>query len=229
MISFHDVRKTYPATGGRRIILRNASFLLPDGINLGVIGASGSGKSTLIRLIAGTEFADSGKIIRTGRISWPLGLRSAFDGNLTGRQNVQFVATAYGCDYRAMLDFVQEFSELGAYIDLPVDEYSAGMRQRFAFGLTMAVQFDTYLVDEIISVGDPRTRRLCEMVFASRAQRANVIMVSDDASDLRRYCQMGAVLDRGEIQFFTSMEDAIQAGHEFLQTRPRRKRRWRTE
>jgi capsular polysaccharide transport system ATP-binding protein len=195
---------------------------------VGVIGATGSGKSTLIRLIAGTEYADSGSITRTGRISWPLGLRSAFDGSLTGRHNVQFVARAYGCDYGTMLDFVQQFSELGAYIDLPVDEYSAGMRQRFAFGLTMAVQFDTYLVDEIISVGDPRTRRMCEMVFAARAQRANVIMVSDDEDDLRRYCQMGAILDRGEIQFFSSMEDAIQAGQEFLQPRPLRKRRWQT-
>jgi len=211
MISFENVRKTYPAKGGIRVILRRTSFVIPPGKNLAVIGGNGAGKSTLVRLIAGTELPDSGRITRKGRISWPLGFSGGVHRQLTGRQNARFIAKAYGCDPNEVIDFVEDFSELGNYLDMPVAVYSSGMRSRLSFGISMAIKFDTYLIDETTAVGDSRFRRRCDEVFEARRRDANILMVSHSGGTLRKFCDIGAILQNGELVFYPTVDEALDA------------------
>lgn len=207
MIRFQAVRKAYRVNGGRKIVLRNLDLTLPRA-NIGILGGNGAGKSTLLRLIAGTELPDSGKVIRQGRISWPLGFQGSFNGSLSGIENARFVARIYGQDTEYVLGFVEEFSELGEFYRMPVGSYSAGMRARLAFGVSMAVAFDYYLVDEITAVGDEAFRRKCHTTFKERLARSSIIMVSHSAATLREYCETGAVIKDGELTFYPDLKDA---------------------
>lgn len=210
MIIFQNVHKRYPIKAGvKKIILRDASFTLPRGRSYAVLGVNGAGKSTLIRMIAGVESPTSGRILRDGmRISWPLGFASSFHGSLSGRENCRFVARIYGCPTESVIAFVEEFAELGRYFDVPVRTYSSGMRARLAFGLSMAIDFDVYLVDEITAVGDARFQERCATVFEERRKSADVIMVSHSPDTVKRYCDTAMVLHRGEITLYDTMEEA---------------------
>lgn len=210
MIIFENVHKRYPiAAGERRIILRKASFALPRGRSYAVMGINGAGKSTLIRMIAGVETPTSGRILRDGlRISWPLGFSSSFHGSLTGRENCRFVSRIYGCPSDRVTDFVEDFAELGRYFEVPVRTYSSGMRARLAFGLSMAIDFDVYLVDEITAVGDTRFQERCAAVFDERRRTADVIMVSHSPETIARYCDTAMVLDQGELTLHDTIDEA---------------------
>lgn len=216
MIQFMDVTKTYRTFNGPRTILRNANFTFEDGHNYGVLGANGSGKSTLLRVIAGAEFPNSGQIRRAGRVSFPLGFAGTFHSQLSGRRNALFLARIYGADERWMADFVEDFSELGPYYDMPIQTYSSGMMAKLAFGVSFALDFDIYLIDEATEVGDARFRQKCARIFRERIARSDIIMVSHNGHTIRSYCDRGAVLMNGRLEFFDSIDEAQRVYNRFL-------------
>ncbi|MGK6317882.1 ABC transporter ATP-binding protein, partial [Neorhizobium sp. DT-125] len=175
-------------------------------------------KSTLLQIIAGTLELDKGRVIRQGKISWPLGFAGSFQGNLSGEQNVRFVARIYGVDTEELVAYVADFAELGAFYKAPVRTYSSGMKARLAFGVSMGVKFDYYLVDEITAVGDTNFKRKSQQVFKERLKGSDVIMVSHSPSTLRDYCESGIVLEDGKLTYYDNLEDAI-AVHERNMTR----------
>jgi capsular polysaccharide transport system ATP-binding protein len=210
VIVLDRVHKTYRTIKGRRIVLNDVSLHIHEGRSLAVLGANGAGKSTLIRLLAGTESPDSGRILRRGRrVSFPLGFGGTLHPKLSGRENVVFLARLYGIDERQAVAYVEQFAELGEYFQMPTGTYSSGMRARLAFGACLAIEFDVYLIDEVTSVGDARFRAKCLKAFRQRMDRADVIMVSHEYETMRAYCDAGAVLSDGRLVLFDDLEDAI--------------------
>lgn len=209
MIEFQNVSKAYKTSKATKVILKDFSGEFPRGRNIGLLGVNGAGKSTLLRLIAGTEFPDSGRIKRRAFISFPVGF-AAFKGNLSARENCRFVARIYGVSTRSVERFVEEFAEIGKYFDMPIATYSSGMRSRISFGLSMAIDFECYLVDEALSVGDGIFRARADALFQAKAKQANLIIVSHSPGTVRKYCDMGAVISNGELAIFDKLEDAIR-------------------
>jgi capsular polysaccharide transport system ATP-binding protein len=211
MISLDKVSKTYrTASIGRRVVLDRVSAAFPDGHNFGVLGANGAGKSTLIRLLAGSELPDRGRIRRDGRVSFPLGYGGTFHGSLSGRENIAFLARIYGTSLRETIDYVAEFAELADYLDMPINTYSAGMRARLAFGVSLAINFDIYLIDEVTEVGDERFRQKCALAFRERMSRSDIILVTHNTRTIHQYCDRGAVLAGGELRLYDDIADALQ-------------------
>jgi capsular polysaccharide transport system ATP-binding protein len=208
MIELRRVSKAYRTRSGIKTVLRDVDLSLPRGRSVALIGVNGAGKSTLLRLIAGTELPDRGRIVRRARISWPLAATGGFNGSLTGMENVRFVARIYGACVRRTVDFVEDFSDLGPYFHMPVRTYSTGMRARLAFGLSMAIDFDCYLVDEITGVGDAGFQKKCQAAFAERRSRSDVIMVSHQVATLRTYCQAAVTLDQGRLTYHDDVATA---------------------
>ncbi len=213
MIEFRDVSKYYNTPGGRKVVLDHLTLTLPRGAKIGVLGRNGAGKSTLLGMVAGTAHPNRGKILRHATISWPLGFSGSFHGDLTGAQNVRFVARIYGMDTDALVAYVQDFAELGEFMDMPVRSYSSGMRARLAFGMSMGIAFDWYLVDEITAVGDSAFRRKSLAVFKNRLRDAGLLMVSHSTGTIRAYCDSGLVLEGGAALYFEDVNAAI-AHHE---------------
>ena len=211
MIRLEQATKFARTSGIRKPIIERASLVLQRGKSIGLLGRNGAGKSTLLRLIAGTIRLDSGRIIRRGKVSWPLGFQGSFQGSMTGEQNVRFVARIYGVDTRELIGYVEEFADLGPFFKAPVSKYSSGMKARLAFGLSMGVNFDYYLVDEITAVGDANFKKKCQVVFESKLQDSDVIMVSHSTSTIRDYCDSGVVLENGKLTYYDDIEDAIRA------------------
>jgi capsular polysaccharide transport system ATP-binding protein len=208
MIDIQDVSKTYPTRLGRRVVLDRINLRLGRGRNVGIIGRNGAGKSTLIRLLAGAELPTSGCIVRSMSVSWPLAFGGAFQAHLTGLDNLKFVCRIYGVDYRPLIPFVEEFTELGVYFREPVSHYSIGMVTRLAFALSMAIEFDCFLIDEAMVVGDSRFHERCHIeLFHKRKDRA-FILVSHDANVIKLYCESACVLDRGRLLQFPSVQEA---------------------
>lgn len=216
MIAFHDVTKSYRVNGAKRVIVSDLSLALPKGRNIAVIGRNGAGKSTLLRMMSGTIRPDRGTIARSGRVSWPLGFSGGLHPALTGRQNARFVARVYGADTDRMVDYVEDFAELGAFLDMPFETYSTGMRARLAFGVSMAVEFDCYLVDEITAVGDKIFRQKCQDAFENKLADAQIIMVSHAEPTLRQYCDAALLLRDGGAWFFDDVDDGLKAYNEAL-------------
>lgn len=210
MIRFENVTKIYKTDGHRRTILERVSLTLKPGISYGILGINGAGKSTTMRLIGGTEEPTSGRIKRALRVSWPLGFGGGFHPAMTGRDNVIFVARVYGEDPKRVLDYVEDFSELGSYLDVPIRTYSSGMGARLAFGMSMAIPFDCYLIDEVTAVGDGRFQKRCAEVFADRRKTADVIMVSHSMETIREWCTQGIVLLNGRAVIYENVNDAIE-------------------
>jgi capsular polysaccharide transport system ATP-binding protein len=210
MISLRGVTKYYRVAGHRRVVLRDIYAHFETGSSYGVLGINGAGKSTLMRILAGTEKPNSGRVKRTRRVSWPLGFSGGFHSLMTGRENLKFVARAYGEDVRKVTSFVEDFAELGDFLDAPVKTYSSGMQARLAFGLSMAVHFDCYLIDEVTAVGDARFAAKCNEVFAQRRQNCDIIMISHGMETLKDYCSKGVVVADGNVLFFDDIDDAIE-------------------
>jgi capsular polysaccharide transport system ATP-binding protein len=209
MIEFRNVVKADQTGGMTKWVLRGGSFVFPRHRSIGILGPNGAGKSTLIRMIAGAEKPDHGSIRRTVRVSWPLGFAGGIAGGMTGQDACVFVARLYGEDQRRVTRFVADFAELGPYFYEPTSTYSSGMKARLSFGLSMSIDFDVYLVDEITAVGDARFRRNCLEAFRKRRETADVIMVSHSIGTIRDYCDMGAVLADGTLRFYDDIEEAI--------------------
>ncbi len=209
MIEFRNVSKAYEIKKGKNIILNNVSFKFPENQNIGVLGVNGAGKSTLLRLIAGSEYADSGKIIRKGRYSWPLGFTGSFHRELTGIENLRFACRIYGCDIKYVTEYVKDFSELGKYIDEPIKTYSSGMRSRLAFALSMAIDFEVYLVDEIMGVGDKGFRKKCKDAFEIKRGNSSIIMVSHSMSTIKDYSDVAILLTGKSLEIHDDVNHAI--------------------
>lgn len=208
LIEFENVAKSYRGPKTNRVVLRGFTGVFPRGRNIGLLGVNGAGKSTLLRLIAGTEFPDHGRIRRHARLSYPLGL-SGFKGNLTARENCRFVSRIYGLDPRRVERFVEQFAEIGKYFDMPLTTYSSGMRARVTFGVTLAADFECYLVDESLSVGDPMFRQRCDAVFAAKRKTSSMILVTHSMQQLKKYCDFGAILSKGELRLYDKLDDAV--------------------
>lgn len=208
-IAFHNVSKSFRFKGGIKYILRDFTMELPSDKSIAVIGRNGAGKSTLLQMIAGTLPPERGHITRSGRFSWPMGFSGGLHPALTGRQNARFIARIYGMSTDEMVDFVEDFSELGAFIDMPMNTYSSGMKARLSFGISLAARFDCYLIDEITEVGDAVFREKCRLAFRERMKSARLIVVSHAEQTLRSLCNAGLVLENGSAQYFPDLEAAL--------------------
>ncbi len=206
-----EVVKRYRLRRGYKTVLNEVTFEFPRGYRIAILGLNGAGKSTLIRLIAGSEEPTSGRIERYSNISWPLGVSGGHAGSMTGKENVRFVARLYGRDVQEVEDYVRAFADIGEHYFMPMRTYSSGMRARLAFGLSMAIDFDCYLVDEILAVGDAVFRKRCEEVFSAKLERADMIMVAHSPALLRKYCNAAAILRNGRLEFFDDLEAGIAA------------------
>jgi len=210
MISIENISKTYLTRFGPRKVLDNVNLTLERGRNVGIIGRNGAGKSTLIRLISGAEQPTSGRIRREMSVSWPLAFGGAFQPNLTGLDNLKFVCRIYGVDYKPLVPFVEEFTELGEYFREPVAHYSTGMMTRLAFALSMAIEFDCFLIDEVLVVGDARFHDRCHIeLFQKRKDRA-FILVTHDANSIKLYCERACVLHNGKLISFDTVDEAYE-------------------
>jgi capsular polysaccharide transport system ATP-binding protein len=210
MIQLNNVFKFYRTQGHTKIILDHVSAVFDTTRSYGLLGVNGAGKSTTLRIIAGTELPNSGSVRRSVRVSWPLGFAGGFHPQMTGRENTHFVARVYGADIRKVTDFVEDFSELGEYMDVAFKTYSSGMMARIAFALSMAIEFDVYLVDEITAVGDARFQARCAQAFAARRKNAGLIMVSHSMQTIKEYCDSGGVLVEGQLIMFGTPDKAIE-------------------
>ncbi len=205
-----DVRKTYPVRGGStREVLRGVNARVRRGEAVGILGRNGAGKSTLLRILSGVEAPSSGEVRREMSISWPLGFSSAFQGSLTGADNVRFIARIYGRPVERTLSYVESFAELGEYLRMPLASYSSGMRSRLGFAVSLAVDFDCYLVDEAIAPGDARFNQRFRTAFAERARRSALIMVTHSPATVRAYCTSAAILDGGVLTFHEDIDEAL--------------------
>ncbi len=214
MIELANVTKTYPTRQGRRLVLDRINLQVAKGQKIGILGRNGAGKSTLIRMISGAELPTSGRIRRRISVSWPLAFGGAFQDYLTGLDNLRFVCRIYGVDFRGVMPFVEDFTELGMYLREPVLHYSSGMRARLAFALSMAIEFDCFLIDEIIAVGDSRFHDKCEReLFEKRKDRA-LILVSHDPSVIKNHCDSAYVLTAGRL----TEHESVDAAYNFYQT-----------
>jgi capsular polysaccharide transport system ATP-binding protein len=214
MIHLSHVTKRYPIHGGERVILDDVNLRVRRGEKIGILGRNGSGKSTLIRLISGAERPSSGSIVRGMSVSWPLAFSGGFQGSLTGLDNLRFICRIYNTTTEDKIPFVQEFSELGPYLREPVKSYSSGMRARLAFALSMVIEFDCYLIDEIIAVGDDRFRQRCQVELFEKRRDRSMIMVSHDPNFIKAHCDDAGVMVRGKLHFFPTVEEGFAFYHE---------------
>lgn len=213
MIRFENVTKEFFLEGRRKVIMENTNLELPDGRSVALLGRNGAGKSTLLQMIAGTMPPTSGQIVTTGAISWPVGFGGSFHGELSGAQNCRFVGRIYGVDTDELIDFVEDFAGLGVHFHLPFRTYSSGMKSRLAFGVSMGVAFDTYLVDEITAVGDAAFKQRSDALFKERMKRAGAVVVSHSMPQIRRLCDSAVVLEDGQALYFDDVAEGI-AHHE---------------
>ena len=211
MITLSNVSKVYHTRFGPNKVLDNVSFTLSRGQAIGVMGRNGAGKSTLTRILSGVEYPTSGKVDREMSVSWPLGYSGAFQASLTGADNTRYVARIYGAPIQETLDYVEEFAQLGRYFRMPIKTYSAGMHARLAFGVSLAIDFDCFLIDEVVGAGDHRFTERCQQALLERRQKGALLMISHDVRILQTYCDTGAVLSDGKLTFFDNLEDTYRA------------------
>lgn len=210
MITLDNVSKCYPTRRGKKSVLHNVSFTLKPGEKIGILGRNGAGKSTLIRLISEVEKPTTGQIKRQMTISWPLAFSGGFQGSLTGMDNLRFICRIYQADIDQTKTYVEEFAELGDYLYEPVKKYSSGMKARLAFALSLAIEFDCYLIDEVIAVGDARFSEKCKRELFEKKQDRSLILVSHSMNAIKSYCDKAMVLERGHLHQFASIDEAYQ-------------------
>lgn len=209
MIRLENLSKSFHTRWGRKVVIDDASVTFPSGVSVALLARNGAGKSTLMGMIGGTIQPSSGRIVKTGTVSWPVGFRGSFHRDMTGAQNTRFVARIYGVETQELLEFVEDFAELGPHFYSPVRTYSAGMMSRLAFGVSIGIPFDTYLVDEVTSVGDADFKRKSRLVFLERMKHAGAVVVTHSMGQVRKLCQAGVVLENGKLIYFDDVEAAI--------------------
>nr|WP_319248901.1 ABC transporter ATP-binding protein [uncultured Celeribacter sp.] len=215
MIRLDNVWKSFRVDGHLTHVVRGASATFPTGKSVALLGRNGSGKSVMMKLIAGTMHPDRGTVTSTGSVSWPVGFAGSFHREMTATQNIRFIARAYGADSEELIAFTREFADLGAHFDLPIRTYSSGMRSRLAFGVSMGIRFDTYLVDEVTSVGDRDFKDKARDLFYDRMRQSGAIVVSHSKRMIKDLCEAGVVLDQGQLTYYHDLDEAI-AHHDWL-------------
>ena len=213
MIQLVNLNKKFLTPSGSKVVADNINVTFPTGEAVGLIGRNGAGKSTLMNMIGGQIKPDSGNIERTGTISWTVGFAGSFNRDMTGAQNTKFIARVYGVDTQELADYVEEFSELGPHFHVPVRNYSSGMKARLAFGVSIGIPFDTYLVDEVTAVGDAEFKRKSRIAFRDRMQNAGAIVVNHSMAQLKKLCKSGAILENGKLTYYDDIEEAIYMHH----------------
>ena len=209
MVRLENLTKAYRTRGRLKYIVDRVSLDLPSNRSLALLGRNGAGKSTLLRIISGNLKPDSGTVTIDGTISWPVGYAGSFHGAMTGAQNTRFVARVYGVDTDELTDFVQDFSELGDHFHMPIRTYSSGMKARLAFAVSVGIPFQTYIIDEVTSVGDAAFRQKSSAVMRERLKQSGAIVVSHNMRMVRDLCDCAAVLENGNLRFFDDVRDAI--------------------
>lgn len=212
MIRIENLTKSYKTPKGKHYVFQDVNIEIPSGKSVALIGRNGAGKSTLLRMLGGIDRPDYGSIITNKTISWPVGLAGGFQGSLSGRDNVKFVARLFSKknELNNKVEFVEEFSELGRYFDMPIKTYSSGMRSRLGFGLSMAFNFDYYLVDEVTAVGDANFKKKCANIFLGKKDRSNFLMVSHSLPSLKEFCDVAVYISRENgVLYYENVSDAI--------------------
>lgn len=209
MITLQNVSKSYPLKSKRKLVLDSLNVSFCDGVNTGILGLNGAGKSTLMRILCGSERPDKGTVTREGRISFPIGFSGSFHGSLTGRENLRFTCRIYGADINKVTKFVADFSELGTYLDMPVKTYSSGMKSRLAFGLSMSIGFDFYLIDEGFSVGDASFQQKAESIFTERKKHTTLLVVSHSMSTIKKNCEQAMILINGKLHTYETLAASL--------------------
>ncbi len=209
MIEIRNLRKEFIVNGRRKVVIDDLSLRIPDRTSVALLGRNGAGKSTLLQILSGTMDQTSGQILTTGTISWPVGFAGSFHPDLTGAQNTKFVARIYGVDTEELSQFVEDFAELGPSYHMPFRGYSSGMRSRLSFGVSMGIPFDTYLVDEVTSVGDAAFKKNSSQLFLARMREAGSFVVSHSMRQVRELCDVGVVMENGRASYYDDLEEAI--------------------
>lgn len=209
MIICRDICKSYAHGGSSRQVLKNVNLTIEPGERIGLLGRNGAGKSTLIKLIGGVEMPSSGKIERRMKLSWPLGFNGGFQGSLTGYDNARFIARIYDRNYAQVKNFVEEFTELGKQLKMPVKTYSSGMRARLAFALSLAIEFECYLIDEVMLVGDQNFNRKCHYELLERRHDRGMILASHSTDLVRSLCNRAIVIHDGQATTYDDVGLAI--------------------
>jgi len=209
MIEFENVSKSFWTGKTRKVILDRASFRVDVGKSLGILAPNGTGKTTIINMMAGLEKPDEGKVIRTSRISFPLGFMGGVMNKHSGTENARYIARLYGLDPDYVESFCRWLAGIKEYFDMPVGTYSSGMRSRFSFALMLALEFDIYLIDEgMPATADVEFNKKAGLILKQRLERATVIVVSHQAGTLEKFCQSAAVLRNGQLYMFDTLEEA---------------------
>ncbi len=212
MIKINNVTKFFQTGSSKKYILKNVNLVIPEKKNIAILGRNGAGKSTFLNMLAGADFPTGGEITSDKSFSWPMGLQNAFQGSMTGRENVKFVCRIYGKNGSAMKSIIEsviEFSELKQYFDMPIKSYSSGMKSRLSFSLSLAFDFDYLIIDEILSVGDENFRKKSSAALKKKIKSCNILIVSHAMDILRELCDAGVVINDGKLVYYDNIIDAI--------------------
>lgn len=209
MIRLTNVCKKFRTPRDDKVVADDITATFPTGKSVGLLGRNGAGKSTLMRMVGGQVKPDSGTIDVTGTVSWTVGFSGSFNRDMTGAQNTKFIARVFGVDTQELCDFVEDFSELGAHFHSPFRKYSSGMKSRLAFGVSIGIPFDTYLVDEVTAVGDAAFKKKSHEAFLERMQDAGAIVVTHSMAQIKKLCDVGAVLESGRLTYYEDLDEAI--------------------
>lgn len=210
MIRFENLTKSFEVHGGRKLVIDNLSLTVETGKSLALLGRNGAGKSTLMSIIAGNMRPDSGRVVTNGTMSWPIGQAGSVHPQMTGAQNVRFIARVYGIETEELVDFVQDFAQIGDHFHMPVRTYSSGMRSRLTFGLSLGIKFDTYLIDEVTAAGDAAFRARSAALFHERMKTSDAIMVNHNLNELKEFCDAALILEHGKLEYFEDLDEAIE-------------------
>lgn len=217
MILLDNLSMGFRARRGYKQLFRDVTLELPTGRSVALLGRNGAGKSTLLQIIAGALEPTGGRVVSDGTISWPVGFGGSFNKNMTGAQNIRFIARVYGVDTQELLDFVSDFAELGQHFHMPIRSYSSGMKSRLTFGASMGIKFDTYLVDEVTAVGDSAFRDRSAEVFQARMADSSAVVVSHSMGQVKQLCDAAVVLEAGELTWYEDVEEAIAVHEENME------------
>lgn len=206
MLTVNNLAKRYAGAETRQFLFENLSFVLPKGGRLAILGRNGQGKSTLIKILGGVLAPTRGNVRWDMRASWPLGFGGAFQGALTGADNIRFISRIYDAPLDQIAAATEDFAQLGEHLKKPVRHYSSGMRARLAFGLSLAIEFDCYLIDEVTAVGDAKFQERCHRELFDRRGDRSFIIASHDLGLLRSICDRAIIIEGGEVRIYDDMD-----------------------
>lgn len=210
MIRFHNVTKIYRTKSAPRVVLDNVTVEMPTDKNIGILGKNGAGKSTMLRLIARADYPTRGHVTTAGRISWPMAFGGGFQGNLSAIDNIRFISRIYGVDWHHAVTRVEEFAELGSYLHMPVRTFSSGMRARLNLAMSLAIDFDVYLMDEIPGVGDARFKQKFDQAFQELRSKASLILISHNPKTIQTHCDIAFLLKDGALTRYDNVMEALE-------------------